>query len=108
MKNDQLWKPTKFVESKGKLIASRDTKEVNISSRLGADLVAEFYQAEIPRHVKGKLLDLGCGKIPLYATYKSFITQHTCVDWGNTSHKNIFIDREVDLNKALPFNDQEF
>jgi len=108
MKNKDKWKPSKYVYRKGKLIASRDRKEVGIASRLVADLVAGFYDKSLKQHAKGKLLDLGCGKVPLYHAYREYITDNTCIDWMNTAHGNQYLDFECDLAKALPFEDGEF
>lgn len=108
MQNQEKWKPSKFIYKNGKLIASKDAKEVNIGSRLNVELIADFYQSNLRHHAKGKLLDLGCGKVPLYAAYKEFITDNICVDWSNTFHKNEYLDYELDLTKKLPFNDNEF
>ncbi|MGE3825510.1 MAG: hypothetical protein AB7G44_14910, partial [Bacteroidia bacterium] len=98
MRNKEQWKPSKFVYRNGKLYASRDAAEVNVSSRLIADIIASFYEREIKNHVKGKLLDLGCGKVPLYLAYLDFTTEVACVDWPNSLHKNIYLDHEMDLN----------
>lgn len=109
MKNQDRWNESKFVyNKKGKLIASRNPKEVSVSSRLGADLVANFYDRNLKKYAKGNLLDLGCGKVPLYIAYKDKINNCVCVDWENTSHKNEFIDKIVDLNNELPFDDNSF
>ena len=108
MQNQDKWKPSKFTYNKGKLTASKDVKEVSIGSRLNVALIADFYHSNLEQHAKGKLLDLGCGKVPLYAAYKAFITDNICVDWANTFHKNEYLDYELDLTKKLPFNDKEF
>ena len=108
MQNQEKWKPSKFTYNKGKLTASKDVKEVSIGSRLNVALIADFYHRNLKQHAKGKLLDLGCGKVPLYAAYKQFISDNICVDWGNTFHKNEYLDHELDLTKKLPFNDKEF
>ena len=108
MKNGDKWQPSKFVFKGGKLIASRDTNEFGIQSRLIGDIIAEFYHKNIPIHAKGKLLDLGCGKVPFYNVYKDHITENVCVDWENTLHKNEYLDFECDLTKKLPFEDREF
>jgi len=108
MKNRDKWQPSKFIFKNGKLIASRDKKEVGVASRLVADLVAELYDKNLKNNAKGKLLDLGCGKVPLYNAYKQYITDNICVDWENTLHKNEHLDFECDLTKELPFEDEEF
>lgn len=108
MKNKDQWTPSKYTFKKGKLKASRNKKDVTISSRLFVDLVASFYQKNIPLHVAGKLLDLGCGKVPFYAAYKNYITENICVDWENTLHKNPFLDIETDINQPLPIENEVF
>jgi len=108
MKNHDKWQPSKYIFKKGRLTASRDRKEVGVASRLMADLVAKFYDKTLRQHATGKLLDLGCGKVPLYLAYKEYITDSICVDWENTLHKNEYLDFECDLTKDLPFEDNEF
>jgi SAM-dependent methyltransferase len=108
MKNRDKWQPSKYVYCNGKLIASRDPKEVNVSSRLMADLIADAYSKNLRQYAKGKLLDLGCGKVPLFLAYENYITDNICVDWENTLHKNEYLDFEHNITKILPFNDEEF
>lgn len=109
MKNQDKWKESKFVYNrKGKLIASRNPKEVRVSSRLGADLVANFYDRSLRKFAKGHLLDLGCGKVPLHNAYKQYISESTCIDWDNSFHKNIFLDMYCDLNTALPLYNNSY
>jgi SAM-dependent methyltransferase len=108
MKNIQNWKPTKYIFKGSKLIASRDKNEVSIASRLIADRVASFYQQTIPNHVTGRLLDLGCGKVPLYGVYKDMVTDIVCVDWDNSPHGSEFLDEACDLSQELPFENDSF
>lgn len=108
MRNQEHWKSSKFIYRKGKLTGSRDPKEVGIGSRLVTDLIAEFYDSNLRQHASGKLLDLGCGKVPLYGAYRELVTDNICVDWVNTLHKNQHLDYELDLTKQLPFKDSEF
>ncbi len=108
MRNKDNWVASKYVYRKGKLIASRNPKEVSISSRLVVDLTARFYDTYIREYAKGKLLDLGCGKVPLFQAYRDFVTENICVDWENTLHKNEYLDYKCDLTRKLPFNDEEF
>jgi len=103
MKNKDKWKESKFVYTKkGRLKASRNPNEVGVPSRLFADLVANFYDQNLIKYAKGHLLDLGCGKVPLYNAYKEYVSEITCIDWENSLHKNIFLDMHCDLNIALP------
>jgi len=104
MNNKENWKPTKYIYKKGRLIASRDKKEVGIGSRLLADIIAEFYDTNLKKYAKGKLLDLGCGKVPLYHAYKDYVSDNICVDWK----MNNYLDFEHNLSKPLPFPDNEF
>lgn len=108
MKNKDRWIPSKFVHRKGKLIGSRNPKELGIGSRLVADITAGFYDTNLKRYAGGKLIDLGCGKVPLFETYKDLVSDNICVDWEQTFHKNDYLDFECDLTKELPFNDGEF
>ena len=108
MKNRDKWQPSKYVYRDGELTASRDPKEVGVGSRLIADLTACAYHKSLRQHAKGKLLDLGCGKVPLYVAYKDCVTDNICVDWENTLHRNEYLDFECDLTKSLPFSDAEF
>jgi hypothetical protein len=105
MRDPGSWQPSKFVYRRGKLIASRDSEEVAVSSRLMVDQVARCYDANLRRHAKGRLVDLGCGTVPLYRAYADFVTDVTCVDLGGTAHAR-HLDAECDLNEPLPFADQ--
>lgn len=108
MQNAVHWTPSKYTWRKGRLVGSRDPRELSPASRLAADLVAARYQAAIPRFAQGRLLDLGCGKAPLFGTYRDLVSETVCVDWENSVHKNEYLDLECDLTKPLPFRDGEF
>lgn len=108
MKNENLWEPTKYVFRNNKLIASRKIDEVRVGSRLMADLVADHYEKKLPLHARGDLLDLGCGQVPLYATYRPHVDSITCVDWVKSPHKIDYIDMSCDLSRPLPINSNQF
>lgn len=108
MQNKENWRPSKFIYKNGSLIGSRDPSEVSISSRLISDIIAHFYDQYLAQYARGRLLDLGCGKVPLYATYREFVTETICIDWENTVHKNPHLDWELDLADRLPFGNEEF
>jgi 2-polyprenyl-3-methyl-5-hydroxy-6-metoxy-1,4-benzoquinol methylase len=108
MKNSEHWKPSKFEYRGGRLRGTKNRDELSLSSVLIADLIAKQYDKQLAQHVKGKLLDLGCGKVPLYLSYKDFIDGNVCVDWENSMHQNPYVDIFMDLNQPLLFPDQEF
>src|SRR5438552_9849445 len=108
MRNTDKWIPSKYVYSGEKLIASRDTAEVGIASRLICDRIAASYDKHIKSYARGRLVDLGCGKVPLFATYQSYVRTSTCVDWGNSVHESDYLDLQCDLTTTLPFRDEEF
>jgi SAM-dependent methyltransferase len=108
MKNTELWRPSKFVFRNGRIRASRNPKEVSTGSWLHADLVAKHYDDYLPRFAHGRLLDLGCGKVPLFSAYKDLVTESVCVDWSRSMHGNDHLDAICDLNGLLPFANNEF
>ena len=108
MKNSEKWKSSKYEILHGRLRASRDTGELAVGSRFIADIVADFYSRAIPAYSKGRLVDLGCGKAPLYGLYKDFSSDVTLTDWPHSAHHNECLDCACDLNKRLPFPDNEF
>jgi SAM-dependent methyltransferase len=108
MKNIDRWNPSKFVFRNGKLRGSRSPAELQIASRLVADIVALHYQKYLKLYASGNLIDLGCGKVPLYGVYKDYVETNVCVDWEHTLNKNPFIDYHCDLNQPLPFDDEVF
>lgn len=108
MKNVNHWLPTKYEVKGNRLRGSRNPVHLSISSRLMTDITGSFYQQYIPKYVRGKLADLGCGNVPFYDVYKNLVSENICVDWPNTMHKNQFLDFECDLNKPLPFSTWEF
>jgi len=102
MKAQEAWKPTKFVFDKsGRLRASRDRAEVYTGSRISADLNAAALYSALQAHAQGVLIDLGCGKVPLYHTYRDLVDETVCVDWPGSQHGVTHIDVFQDLNNPL-------
>lgn len=108
MKNPDLWKPSKYDIKEGRLVSSECSDEVGAGSFLLASIIADIYNGFIPKFASGKLLDLGCGKIPMYGLYGEYVTDTVCVDWINSAHANPHIDMELDISKPLPFENAAF
>lgn len=108
MRARERWRPSKFVYKEDRLTGSRDPSEVGVGSRLITDLIASIYDENLREHARGKLLDLGCGSVPLYATYKDRVSEIVCVDWGNILHGAEYLDLHCDLTGPLPLADGSF
>lgn len=108
MINEANWRPSKYVFRGDRLVASRDPGVVGKSSRLIADITARLYQTHIPRFVQGRLLDLGCGQVPLFGVYRNYATEVICIDWENSPHQSEHLDHVCDLGGRLPLSDAEF
>jgi SAM-dependent methyltransferase len=100
MRNQAEWRETKFVrDGRGRWRASR--RDVPITSWLVADLASKAYAEAIESHVSGRLADLGCGLVPLYAMYREKITDVVCIDWPGSLHGSAHVDIFADLNAPL-------
>lgn len=108
MKQKNNWTTRKYVADRGRWRASRDTSVVAVGSRLVADITAAWYAILLPQYAHGRLLDLGCGTVPLYAMYQPYVQENICVDWGGSFHHTQHLDHELDLNQPLPFASGEF
>ena len=108
MKNQSSWEQSKFEWHRGRLRASRDRRVMGVGSRLIADRVADFYAKQIPLRCKGRLLDLGCGRVPLFHVYHPYVRDVTCVDWDRSLHGTQHLDIECDLSGLIPLPDNHF
>jgi len=108
VKNISNYKQTKYKISNGKIEPSRDVRYLQDGSWLMAKYISKCYEKYIPQYVSGKLLDLGCGSVPLYDAYKEYIEEVICTDWENTTHPNLYLDIVHDLNQELPFANDSF
>ena len=108
MRNSHLWKPSKFIEHKNLFCSTADTNITGISYRYIGDIQAKEYNKLIREHSHGRLLDLGCGSLPLYAMYRDFINVSISADWSITPKNKLFLDIKIDLNKRLPIIDNIF
>lgn len=100
--------PSKYKIVNGKWVASKQPEDVAIGSRLMANLIAHYYDLYAREYCKGYLVDLGCGRVPLYGIYRDYISNNICVDWGQSLHRNVHVDIEADLSDRLPVKNESF
>jgi SAM-dependent methyltransferase len=79
-----------------------------LAPRFIADITAQWYERAIRAQARGRLLDLGCGDVPLYGVYRDLVQEHICINWANSLHPSIHLDFAVDLGGKLPFEDGSF
>lgn len=106
MKNESKWKPTRCVKSEGRfrpLIGA-----VSPGSYLVCRLAFAAYYEAITKHIRGDILDCGCGKVPYYEMYKDNSSSITCIDWQVSPGSINHIDEAGDLNEGLPYSDESF
>ena len=96
----QRWKESKFQSTENGLIASRNENEVAVSSRIVCSLVGAFYHHHIPLHIKGDLIDLGCGKAPLFGVYKRHSNSQQFLDVEDRL-EHARLDYQASLNESL-------
>ena len=108
MRNVEAWRPSKFVLVNGAWKPSPDPHELRGASRLFGSIVCELYPHLLQQHAKGRLLDHGCGKVPLYGMYRDLVTEAVCIDWSASLHGTEHVDEIVDLNGPLPFPAESF
>lgn len=108
MKNEAAWKPSKFILVDGNVKANPDPNCVAISSRLNVNLLGTALQRVLSNFACGSLLDLGCGRAPLFAQYRDLVTEVVCVDWVNSAHDSSHVDIAADLNLPIPIDADRF
>jgi len=108
MRCAETWQATKFVLVEGTLRGDRTGSHLSVGSQLIGDLMAAQYQVALARRAKGRMLDLGCGNVPLFGVYRDLVDDVVCVDWPATLHRRQHVDAFADLAKPLPFRDSCF
>lgn len=106
MKNETFWKESKYsTKSNGQLTSG---PSVHPASSIMVHIQAEPYAQLIRNHAHGHLLDLGCGSVPLFGSYRQHVEKVTCVDWAEGLHDQTHVDLAMDLNGPLDFPDETF
>jgi SAM-dependent methyltransferase len=102
------WRPSKFAMIDGRLQGDPTGAHLAASSRLIGDLTARHYEAALRTCAHGRLLDLGCGNVPLFGLYRGMVDEVLCVDWPASRHQKQHVDVFADLTLPLPLHDSSF
>lgn len=108
MKDEASWIPTKFEPADGTWRGARREEFLAASSRILADAIAPVWHEALRRHAHGRLLDLGCGRVPLFGMYRQLVDDVVCIDWKASLHGVGHVDALADLNRPLPLADGSF
>lgn len=59
------------------------------------------------RHfLRGRLVDLGCGRVPFYEWYRDRVSSIVCIDWRADNEEVCHADVLADLSRPLPLGSQ--
>lgn len=92
----------------GRLRAGRDRSAVSPGSWLQAEGIARAYDAHARPYLRGDLVDLGCGRVPLFELYGPLVDSDTAMDWSRSKHGDDHVDVAGSLDEPLPFPDASF
>lgn len=67
--------------------------------------IGDKFLEKYSKHIKGHLVDLGCGEAPFKEYFLQFADSYTGVDWSNTFH-NSGADVVSDLNVGIALDDE--
>lgn len=108
MRNEENWKPSKFLSQNNELHVNKKSADLHPRSWIVTECTATAYNRYSSDFFKGKVLDLGCGLCPFYPLYKDKSSSLLCVDWANSLHKNPYTDLKCDITKPIPLDGQSF
>jgi SAM-dependent methyltransferase len=108
VRNQDAWRPSKYVQRFGAWVPSRDPAELGVGSRFVAALALARTEPWIRNYARGHLLDLGCGSVPYFGIYCELVSRATCIDWPHSANDLRHIDAAADLASPLPFRESVF
>lgn len=91
MQDPELWKQERFLkDARGRFTGPYMER-----------IIGRAYEPVIRSHATGRLVDLGCGKVPYYGWYRDRVKETVCVDWAHTVRGITHLDHVLDLNEPL-------
>ena len=108
MRNKDTWKPSKFIVAGRKDKWKPNPAYVHPSSYFYCSLIIDEYKRIIEQYTHGDLWDCGCGEVPFFKFYESKVQSITCTDWEGSLHKDLHLDKVVDINREVDFKSEKF
>ena len=108
MRHRDDWHAARVAMVQGQLRGYLMGTHLSIGSRIAADLVAPQYAVMLKERARGRLVDLGCGNVPLFGVYRDLVDEVYCVDWPASRNQQSHIDVFADLTRQLPFRNSSF
>lgn len=110
MRDPSQWRPTRLIrnERTGEMKLNK-ARTYGGSLYLG-ELQRKAYLPLFKEHLRGRLLDVGCGPVPYYEAYRDLIEDSVCLDYPGTVHGRENLDVVADLNvdPRIPLEDGSF
>jgi SAM-dependent methyltransferase len=108
MKNTSLWKPTRIAKNTNTGSFSLNKQVVYPGSLHLCQIQLDAYLPLMKTHLRGRLLECACDRLPYYEVYRPYVDEVICTDWAVTREDNPFVDFFHDLNTPLPLEDSTF
>lgn len=108
MRNEEAWKPSKFIKVDEKIFLNKHYASFPIRSWVVTECTAISYNRHAAKYLKGSILDIGCGLCPFYGLYKSNASSIFCIDWPNSYHASPYTDLECDITQHIPLESSTF
>lgn len=108
MRNVEAWKPSWVVLDEATSQFSAKINKLDSHSWYIMKLITEQYIPVFRKYCTGRLLDVGCGKVPFYQVYQDLVEENICMDLSSRDDIESFLDIQTDINKVWPIEDNSF
>ncbi|MCB9184609.1 MAG: methyltransferase domain-containing protein [Flavobacteriales bacterium] len=110
MRAPEDWRPSRLIRDSRTGEFKLNKAKVYGGSLYLSELQRRAYLPLFQEHLRGRLLDVGCGPVPYHEAYSPYIESSVCVDYPGTWHGQGNLDIVADLNAEprLPLDDASF
>lgn len=101
MKNQEKWTSNRWLWDESAKSYKPNPAVIYAGSLHIAHIQIKAYYPLIREHMRGRLLDCACDKVPYFEMYRDLVSETICTDWEVTRKENPWVDFYSDLNKPL-------